>query len=166
MRIPNRVILASLLAASAVNVSAADQPSIAPAELVMSSPDAVAGSGTQWQDSKSVPAGMKMVLVKGDPAKPGPYVFRALIPAGYKLPPHRHPDERSVLVLKGSYWTAIGEEFDQAKMKKFTPGSFYVTDARAPHFAWAETEVVIQEMGIGPISNPIEFVHAEDDPRK
>ncbi len=166
MRIPNRVVLASLLATSAIAVSAADQPSIAPIEHIMSGPEAIAATGKEWKESNTVPAGMKMIMLLGDPSQAGPYVFRAQIPAGYKLPPHRHPDERSVVVLKGTYWSGVGEDFDQAKMKKFTPGHFYITDARAPHFAWAETDVVVQEMGIGPISNPIEFVHAGDDPRK
>ncbi len=166
MRIPNRVVLASLLAGTALIVSAADQPSIAPADLLMSGPEAVAGSGREWQESKTVPPGMKMIMVLGDPSKPGPYVFRAVMPAGYKLPPHRHPDERSVIVLKGTYWSGMGENFDQAAMKKFTPGNFYITDARSPHFAMAETDVVIQEMGIGPVENPIEFVRADDDPRR
>lgn len=164
MRIPNRVLLAGLLAAAALPALAADAPNLAPAELLMTSPDATA-AGKAWQDSKTVPAGMKMIMLHGDPKKPGPYVFRAMMPAGYKLPPHRHPDARSVVVLKGTYWSGVGEEAAQDKMKKFTPGNFYVTDARTPHFAWAETDVVIQEMGVGPVDNPIEFVHAADDPR-
>lgn len=170
MRIPNRVLLATslatLLASTSLTVSAEDQPSLDPINLIMTGPDAVAAAGKAWQDSKSVPAGMKMIMVLGDPTKAGPYVFRAQIPAGYKLPPHRHPDERSVIVLKGTYWSGVGENYDQAAMKKFTPGNFYITDARVPHFAYAETDVIVQEMGFGPIGNPIEFVHAADDPRK
>jgi quercetin dioxygenase-like cupin family protein len=165
MRIPNRVVLASLMAGTAIIASAANEPSIAPADLIMSGPEAVAANGREWKESKSVPPGMKMIMVLGDPSKPGPYVFRAMIPAGYKLQPHRHPDERSVIVLKGTYWSGIGETFDQAAMKKFTPGNFYITNARTPHFATAETDVIIQEMGIGPIEKPIEFVRAEDAPR-
>ncbi len=166
MRLPNRVVLAGLLASTVLSVSAADLPSIAPADLIMSGPEAVEGTGREWKESKTVPPGMKMIMILGDPSKPGPYVFRAMVPAGYKVPPHRHPDERSVVVLKGTYWSGLGENFDQAAMKKFTPGHFYITAARAPHFAIAETDVVLQEMGIGPIENPIEFVHAGDDPRK
>ncbi|MSQ60819.1 MAG: hypothetical protein EXR36_14565 [Betaproteobacteria bacterium] len=166
MRIPNRVLLASLMASTAIAAGAAGEPSITPADLIMTGPEAVASNGREWKDSKSVPPGMKVIMVLGDHSKPGPYVFRAMIPAGYKLPPHRHPDERSVIVLKGTYWSGTGENFDQAAMKKFTPGNFYITDARVPHFASAESDVIIQEMGIGPVENPIEFVHAEDDPRK
>ena len=166
MRVPNRVVLATLLASSALTAVAADQPALSPIDLIMTSPEGLAAQGKEWKESNTVPPGMKMIMVVGDPSKSGPYIFRAQIPAGYKLPPHRHPDERSVMVLKGTYWSGVGENFDQAGMKKFTPGNFYITDARTPHFAFAETDVVIQEMGIGPVDNPIEFVHAADDPRK
>lgn len=165
MRIPNRVVLASLMAATALPALSAEPANLAPAQVLMTSPDAVAAPGIAWQESKSVPAGMKMIVIHGDPSKAGPYVFRAMIPAGYKLPPHRHPDQRSVLVLKGTYWSAAGEEFAQDKLKKFLPGHFYITDAKVPHFAWAETDVIIQEMGMGPVGNPIEFVNMADDPR-
>ncbi|HEY7757957.1 MAG TPA: cupin domain-containing protein [Burkholderiales bacterium] len=134
--------------------------------LIMTGHDAIATPGLQWSDAKSVPPGAKTVMLYGDPSKPGPYVFRVMFPAGYKLPAHRHEDQRNVTVLKGSYWSGVGERFAQDKLKKFGPRDFYITEARVPHFAWAETEVVIQEMGIGPVSDPIEYVNAADDPRK
>ncbi len=48
----------------------------------------------KWVPNKSVPYGMSMVLLYGNPSQPGPYIFRAKMPSGYKLPPHKHPDER------------------------------------------------------------------------
>jgi len=165
MRIPNRVLLAGLLAASQLTATAAETPALDSIQLRTSTSDQLA-SDLAWKENKLVPAGMMMVMVHGDPSKAGPYVFRAKIPAGYKLPPHRHPDERSVVVLKGTYWSGAGENYDRAGMKKFTPGHYYVTDANTPHFAFAETDVIIQEMGVGPVVvSPIEFVHTEDDPR-
>lgn len=165
MRIPNRVLLAGMLAATTLPALAADTPNLAPAQLLMTGPEAVALADKVWSENKSVPAGMKLIMIHGDPQKPGPYVFRAMMPAGYKLPPHRHSNARHVVVLKGNYWSGVGEDFAQDKLRKFTPGHAYVTDAGTPHFAWAETEVVIQEMGIGPQEQPIEYVHAKDDPR-
>ena len=107
-----------------------------------------------------------MVLIYGDPKQEGPYIFRVKFPAGYKLPAHKHQDQRIVTVLQGNYWSAVGEKFEQVKLNKFTPGSFYTTEPNVPHFAWAETEVIIQEMGTGPISQPIEYVNKAEDPRK
>jgi hypothetical protein len=71
-----------------------------------------------------------------------------------------------VTVLTGSYWSAVGDSYDQSKLKKFGPRDYYTTDAGVSHFAWAETEVIIQEMGMGPVSSPIEYRNPADDPRK
>jgi len=118
----------------------------------------------KWERNKSVPWGMRTVLLYGDPTKPGPYIFRAKMPSGYKLPPHRHSDTRTVTVLKGIYWAGVGEEYDAMKMVELEPGAYYVTEAEVPHYAWARREVIIQEMGMGPNSD-IRFVNPEDDPR-
>lgn len=105
-------------------------------------------------------------MVYGNPAESGPYIFRVRFPAGYKLPPHRHSDKREVTVLEGNYWSAVGETFDPGKLKRFGPRDYYITEGNVPHFAWAETEVLIQEAGTGPIADPIQYVRPEDDPRK
>jgi len=124
------------------------------------------GSTLEWVVPKAIPAGTKMIMVYGNPGESGPYIFRVRFPAGYKLPPHRHADRRQVTVLEGSYWSAAGEAFEQDKLKRFGPRDYYITEGNVPHFAWAETDVLIQEAGFGPISNPIEYVRQEDDPRK
>jgi quercetin dioxygenase-like cupin family protein len=133
--------------------------------IIMIGPDQ-AGPGRSWVEAKSIPAGTKMIMVYGRPDEPGPYIFRVQFPAGYRLPPHRHPDRRSVTVLSGSYWSGVGETFEQGKLTKFGPRDYYITAPGVPHFAWAETDVVIQESGIGPVGNPIEYVNPQDDPRK
>lgn len=134
--------------------------------LIMRDVEAVAAPALQWAESRSIPPGTRMIMMYGDPGKPGPYIFRVRFPAGYRLPAHRHTDQRSVTVLEGSYWSGVGETFDPAKLCKFGPRDHYITDAGVPHFAWAETEVVIQEMGIGPVGNPIQYVNPADDPRR
>lgn len=128
--------------------------------LVTADPETI-----KWMPNKSVPNGMQIVLLYGDPSKPGPYVFRAKMPSGYKLPPHKHPDERSVTVLKGTYWAGTGDRYNPLVMKEFQAGAFYVTKANVPHYSWARTEVFIQEMGMGPVEHAIEYVNPDDDPR-
>jgi hypothetical protein len=120
----------------------------------------------KWSKNKNAPYGMQVVMLYGDPSKPGPYVFRAKMPSGYKLPPHKHPDERSVTILKGIYWSGVGERYNPMVMKEMQAGAFYITQAGVPHFAWARTEVIIQEMGMGPVENPIEYMNPDDDPRR
>lgn len=119
----------------------------------------------KWERNMSTPWGMRTVMLYGDPTKPGPYVFRAKMPSGYKLPPHRHSDRRTVTVLKGVYWAGVGEEYDALTMRELEPGAYYITEAEVPHYAWARKEVIIQEMGMGPNSD-IRFVNPEDDPRQ
>src|SRR5262245_17605401 len=49
-----------------------------------------------------LPAGSQMAVLIGDPSKPGvPYVFRAKLPDGYKVPPHWHSIDENVTVLSG-----------------------------------------------------------------
>jgi quercetin dioxygenase-like cupin family protein len=134
-------------------------------QFIMKDHETVVAPGKEWKPASTIPAGATAVLLYGDPAKPGPYIVRVRLPAGYKLPPHKHQDAHWVTVLKGNYWSAAGDAFDQSKLKKFGPRDAYSTDAGVNHFAWAETDVVIQEMGMGPVSNPIEYVNAADDPR-
>src|SRR5262245_13599406 len=51
----------------------------------------------------SLPPGAQLGIVVGDPTKSGvPYVFRAKLPDGYKVPPHWHPSDENVTVLKGT----------------------------------------------------------------
>jgi quercetin dioxygenase-like cupin family protein len=157
------VVFAVALGVFAASGRADADPGI---DLVMTGFDAIAAQGLEWKAAKDIPAGAKMLLIYGSPDKPGPYIFRVMFPAGYKLPAHRHPDQRSVTVLKGTYWSAVGESFEQDKLKKFGPRDLYITAAGAPHFAWAETDVVIQEMGMGPVSQGIEYINTADDPRK
>lgn len=156
----------AVIGACACAMAFAGQARAEGTEFVMKGYDATASSDHEWKDSASIPAGAKMVLMYGDPKQAGPYVFRVKFPAGYKLPAHSHPDQRIVTVLQGNYWSNVGDKFDQDKLIKFTPGSFYITEPNVPHYAWAENEVIIQEMGIGPIDDPIQFVDASNDPRK
>ena len=38
----------------------------------------------KWVPNKSVPHGMQIVLLYGNPSQPGPYIFRAKMPSGYR----------------------------------------------------------------------------------
>ena len=135
-------------------------------QSIMLGPEATARPGLEWRASATIPPGVMVIMILGNPRESGPYVFRAKFPPGYLLPAHKHPDRRSVTVLQGSYWSGEGEQFDKERLTRFGPGSFYVTEPGVPHFAWAEDEVIIQEMGMGPIGNPIEYINPAEDPRK
>jgi hypothetical protein len=112
-------------------------------------------SDIAWEQRRSSPD-VFYAGIYGDPAKPGPYAFRVRAQAGHSLPPHTHPDERTVTVLKGTYWSGVGETFDEEKLEIYPAGSFYVIPAGLPHFsAVLEGEVEFQEAGVGPSSHDL-----------
>ena len=160
------VSMAAAVLVCGASLSVMAELAAAQTEYVMKDYQKSFSSDAPWKDATSIPPGAQMVLVYGDPKEKGPYLFRVKFPAGYKLPAHRHEDARTVTVLQGTYWSGVGDQYQQEKLTKFTPGSFYTTAAGVPHFSWAESEVIIQEMGQGPVNNPIEYVDASQDPRK
>jgi quercetin dioxygenase-like cupin family protein len=91
-------------------------------------------------------------ILYGDPSKPGFFVTRVKFSAGWKDPPHWHPDEvRTVAVLSGTLYFASGDKWDESKFKAYPAGTFYSEPPRAPHYTWAKDgEVIIQITGIGP----------------
>ncbi|MCW5625368.1 MAG: cupin domain-containing protein [Burkholderiales bacterium] len=117
----------------------------------------------KWAFNAGVPRPIQLATVYGNPGQPGPYVFRARIPAGTPLPPHRHPDERWVTVLAGTYRSGVGEHYDLDRAIEYPTGSFYVTPGNTPHFAYAVDDVIVQEQGNGPTG--MDYVHRHDDPR-
>ena len=92
------------------------------------------------------------VVLYGDPTKPGVFVSRVKFSAGWKDPPHWHPDEvRTVVVLSGTLYFGPGDKWDESKFKAYPAGTFYSEPSKAPHFTWAKDgEVIIQITGIGP----------------
>jgi quercetin dioxygenase-like cupin family protein len=88
----------------------------------------------------------------GDPTKPGVFVTRVKFSAGWKDPPHWHPDEvRTVVVLSGTFYFGSGDKWDESKFKAYPAGTFYSEPSKAPHYTWAKDgEVIIQITGVGP----------------
>jgi quercetin dioxygenase-like cupin family protein len=113
----------------------------------------------------SLPPGSQIAVLVGDPGKPGvPYVIRAKLPDGYKVPPHWHPTDENVTVLKGTLLVGKGAKLDPATMEELPAGSFMRMPKTMRHFAMAKGETIIQIHGIGPFD--INYVNPADDPRK
>jgi quercetin dioxygenase-like cupin family protein len=119
----------------------------------------------KWGPSPSaLPAGAKAAVLSGDPSKTGLYVLRAKMPDGYKVPPHWHPTDENVTVLKGTLMVGKGGKFNADASEALPAGSFMRMPKEMRHFAWAKGETIIQVHGIGPFE--INYVNAADDPRK
>jgi hypothetical protein len=92
------------------------------------------------------------VVVYGDPTKPGVFVSRVKFSAGWKDPPHWHPDSvRTAVVLSGTLYFASGDKWDESKFTAYPAGTFYSESSKAAHYTWAKDgEVIIQVTGVGP----------------
>lgn len=112
----------------------------------------------------SLPSGAKIAVLEGDPAKEGPFVFRAWLPDGYRIPPHTHPKVERITVISGTFNVGMGETFDVEKTAAMPAGAYGYWPAGMKHFVWAKGETVIQFHGMGPWS--IEYVNPKDDPRR
>jgi quercetin dioxygenase-like cupin family protein len=117
-----------------------------------------------WQPFPSFPASARLAVVVGDTSQSGPYVVRVKVPAGVKLMPHIHHEDRVYTVISGVFYIGRGEEFDEAKLEAYPPGAVVVLPGGTAHFHWAKSgEYITQVTAIGPIS--LEYVNPADDPR-
>jgi quercetin dioxygenase-like cupin family protein len=98
------------------------------------------------------PAPTQNAVLYGDPTKPGVYVQRTKFESGAKVMPHWHPDEwRTAVVLSGTLYFGVGEQWDESKLKAYPPGTFYSEPPKTPHYVWAKDgEVIIQTTAMGP----------------
>jgi uncharacterized RmlC-like cupin family protein len=95
--------------------------------------------------------GVQMTNLIGDPTKPGLYTVRVAIAAHTQVKPHAHRDNRSVMVLSGTWHMGYGAQFDAKALKDLPAGSLYTEPARQPHFAQTNDEpIVILVTGYGP----------------
>jgi quercetin dioxygenase-like cupin family protein len=118
-----------------------------------------------WKPFPAFPPEARLAVLVGDPQMPGPYVVRVKLPAGGKLMPHKHPEDRIYTVVSGIFYIGLGERFDGDKVKAYPSGSVIVLPGDTPHFHWAKSgEYITQVTAIGPLG--LKYVDAKDDPRQ
>lgn len=134
-----------------------------------------AGCASMRSDMSTLPAnatwaplpvfpGAKIAALHGNPAQPGPFVYRVSFPADFKVPAHSHPAAENVTVLSGVFHLGMGDKLDPGKGERLTAGGFISIPPEHRHYAWTTSETVIQVHGVGPTG--ITFVNAADDPRR
>src|SRR5882672_1757061 len=85
---------------------------------------------------KGLPGAPQHVTLFGDSSQPGLYVDRIKFQPGMKVMPHWHPDTvRTVLVMSGSFYFAVGEQWDESKLKAYLAGTLYAEPARPLYYA-------------------------------
>lgn len=117
----------------------------------------------KWGPAPAVfPAGGQMAVLSGDPTKPGVFVIRLKMPAGYKIPAHQHPSDEYVTVVSGDLSLGMGDKLDPAKSAKLAAGGFALAGAKMNHFAFSNGGAVVQISADGPFS--MTYVNPADDP--
>jgi|SRR5580658_2066549 quercetin dioxygenase-like cupin family protein len=146
------LILAATLVAFASAV-AADAPFIRSAKDV------------KWGAPPPVlPPGAKFAVIAGDPAGSGLVTVRIEMPAGYTIPPHSHPTDEHVTVLKGSLALGMGDVIDKIHSVTLSQGGYGIAMANMHHYAYTTTGATIQVHMQGPFA--ITYVNPADDPSK
>jgi len=126
----------------------------ATASLAAADPDPAVMSLTRetdirWVESPSTP-GLKSAVLYGNPPMPGPYVIRVRFAPGTMSSPHFHPEERQIVVLKGTWWVGSGPKWDRDATTPLPAGSFVVHHANQIHYDGAkDEEVIVQISGVG-----------------
>jgi quercetin dioxygenase-like cupin family protein len=119
----------------------------------------------KWQAGPpSLPPGAQAAILEGDPDKAGPFTMRLKSPAGYVVPPHTHPTVERLTVIAGTTHLGTGATLDKSKGLALPAGSYTVMPAGMQHYAWSDTENIVQLTGTGPWK--IDYVNPADDPRK
>jgi quercetin dioxygenase-like cupin family protein len=144
--IPWRVLAGAVL--WAVIAASAGAQTTATGEVFAVRPDDI-----RWDILRAEPP-LARSMIHGAQDKPGPFTFRVRASAGHKLLPHTHPDDRTITVLQGTYWSAVGDAWDESRLIAYPQGTFYVMPAGVPHYsAVLEGETLFQESGTGPSRN-------------
>ena len=118
----------------------------------------------EWKPFAAFPPLARLAVVVGDPAESGPYVIRVKVPAGVKLMPHRHPEDRIYTVISGVFYIGLGEQFDRDVLRAYPPGSVVILPGGTFHFHLAQSgEYITQVSGNGPLG--LEYRDVHDDPR-
>jgi quercetin dioxygenase-like cupin family protein len=105
----------------------------------------------QWRATEGNTLGVQTAVLEGDPSKPGYYLTINRFPPGVMSRPHTHPDERYIVVLRGTWWTGDTKEFTPLKTSPLKAGDYMRHPAGGPHYDGAlDEEVFVLIGGHGP----------------
>jgi quercetin dioxygenase-like cupin family protein len=104
-----------------------------------------------WRPTEGNTLGVETAVVEGDPSKPGYYLTINHFPAGVMSRPHYHPDERYVIVLRGTWHTDEGDVFRPKQTTPLKPGDFMRHPKGGPHYDGAlDEDTWVAISGYGP----------------
>jgi hypothetical protein len=119
-----------------------------------------------WQAGQPpLPPGAQVSVMDGDPAKAGAaYSIALKMPNGYRIPPHWHPMDASVVVVQGALVMGLGDKFDQSRGHEMKAGAFMRMSKGVRHYEWTKGETIVYISGLGPLDTI--YVNPADNPKK
>ena len=104
-----------------------------------------------WRATEGNKLGVETAIVEGEPSKPGYYLTINHFPPGVMSRPHYHPDERYIIVLRGTWYTDEGNVFRPKQTIPLKPGDFMRHPKGDPHYDGAlDEDTWVAIGGIGP----------------
>jgi quercetin dioxygenase-like cupin family protein len=92
-----------------------------------------------WKRFVALPSSVRVAVIIGQPSEPEPFMIRVKVPAGVKLMPHRHSEDRIYTVISGVFYIGLGDEFDADKLEAYPSGAVIVLPGNTSHFHWAKS---------------------------
>ncbi|HEX3281489.1 MAG TPA: cupin domain-containing protein [Pyrinomonadaceae bacterium] len=112
------------------------------------------GQSHENQQSRIIPIkdmSQDVEVLYGDPEKVGePFVIRIRELPGGIIPPHRHPVDENITVVKGTLYFGVGDKFDRAAMKEMKAGSYAFIPKGSTMFGYTPEAAIVQVHGVGP----------------
>jgi quercetin dioxygenase-like cupin family protein len=121
-------------------------------------------SNLKWMDGPpSLPSGVQMAVVSGNPGKKGMFTIQLKMPAGYAVPPHTHPTNEVVKILSGKLHYGMSGKLNMSEATTLTVGHSVTMKAKMNHWVHAPAPATVQVSAMGPFE--ITYVDPKDDPR-
>jgi quercetin dioxygenase-like cupin family protein len=91
-------------------------------------------------------------ILYGDPESDDgqPFVMRIRELPGTIIPPHSHPVDEHLTVVEGTFYFALGQEFDKAALKEIKAGGYAFAPKGSWMFGSSPDGAVVQVHGVGP----------------
>jgi quercetin dioxygenase-like cupin family protein len=122
------------------------------------------GQDFKWGPAPAIfPPGAQMAVLQGDPGSTSLFTVRLRMPDNYKIPPHTHPTDEIVTVIRGTFRVGMGETFQRRDMLTLGDGGFVVAPANHAHFALTRGQTIVQVHAMGPFA--MTYVNPADTPK-
>jgi hypothetical protein len=82
--------------------------------------EAILPEDITWRPFPAFPPAVRLAVPVGQPSEPGLYVIRVKVPAGVRLMPHKHPEDRIYTVPSGIFYIGVGDRITRRREESFT----------------------------------------------